>query len=104
MVCTDVYAAINGTVTDTMGNHVQGALVTFTDESNPENKYCDYTDSDGMYELTITPVLVEEKLPQYFHLHQNYLNSFNPTTTILYSIENAGFVNLSIYNIMGQKI
>jgi len=34
----------------------------------------------------------------------NYPNPFNPTTTISFSIQNDSEVNLSIYNIKGQKI
>ncbi len=37
-------------------------------------------------------------------LHQNYPNPFNPTTTISFSILNNSNVELSIYNIKGQKV
>jgi hypothetical protein len=48
---------------------------------------------------------IEESLfPQKFHLGQNYPNPFNPTTTILYSIENAGFVTLRIYDVLGREV
>jgi hypothetical protein len=39
-----------------------------------------------------------------FSLDQNYPNPFNPTTKILYKIEQNGIYNLTIYNILGQKI
>lgn len=39
-----------------------------------------------------------------FELHQNYPNPFNPQTTITYSLDSAGPVTLSIYNILGQPI
>jgi hypothetical protein len=37
-------------------------------------------------------------------LFSNYPNPFNPTTTITFSIEIDGFVNLEIFNIRGQKV
>ena len=42
--------------------------------------------------------------PTVFLLHQNYPNPFNPTTTISFSILEESKIELSIYNINGQKI
>ncbi len=39
-----------------------------------------------------------------FDLAQNYPNPFNPETQIRYTIENAGHVKLSVYNVLGQEI
>jgi hypothetical protein len=39
-----------------------------------------------------------------YNLEQNYPNPFNPTTRIKYSLPDQDFVNLSIYNLLGQKI
>lgn len=43
-------------------------------------------------------------LPSEFYLEQNYPNPFNPSTTISFSIPKSSFVNLSIYNSLGQKV
>lgn len=45
-----------------------------------------------------------DTIPQQFQLSQNYPNPFNPTTTIRYNIPKAGFVKISVYDILGQQI
>jgi len=39
-----------------------------------------------------------------YDLFSNYPNPFNPTTTITYQIPNDGFVNLTVYNSLGQEV
>jgi len=43
-------------------------------------------------------------LPTEYALVQNYPNPFNPTTKILYSLKNDGYVELNIYNVLGQNV
>lgn len=43
-------------------------------------------------------------IPQEYHLAQNYPNPFNPRTTIEYSLPNANFVTLKIYDILGREV
>ncbi|MCG6914047.1 T9SS type A sorting domain-containing protein [bacterium BMS3Abin03] len=46
----------------------------------------------------------EIALPSNFSLKQNYPNPFNPNTIIEYSIPNASFVNLAVFDALGRKI
>ena len=58
-------------------------------------------------ELLNSTVAVEKNdfgLPHDFSLFQNYPNPFNPSTTIEYRVMRQQHVNLSIYNMRGQKI
>jgi hypothetical protein len=47
---------------------------------------------------------ISEPLPVKFQLHQNYPNPFNPITNISYVLPITCHLELSIYNILGQKV
>ncbi len=47
---------------------------------------------------------MQNKIPKKIALRQNYPNPFNPTTTIEYSIAKASKAQLSLYNVLGQKL
>lgn len=51
--------------------------------------------------------IIDEDIPtcvSEYKLSQNYPNPFNPLTIINYAIPKDGFVNLTVYNILGQQV
>jgi formylglycine-generating enzyme required for sulfatase activity len=94
---------ISGTITDTLGRIVPGAVVTFTDEAYPSRSFTAITDAAGRYLIDIT-TSVNEHAPQPFSLEQNYPNPFNPSTIIPFTLQDAGRVNMTVYSILGQNV
>ncbi|MCF7920766.1 MAG: hypothetical protein K9N06_12710 [Candidatus Cloacimonetes bacterium] len=68
--------------------------------------YSGAADNYGPVVLSV-PLNGEEEtpdIPEQFGLLQNYPNPFNPNTTIKYNLPIAGYIELNIYNIKGNKI
>ncbi len=55
------------------------------------------------YESSVTGVLASIK-PAAFDLGQNYPNPCNPSTTIAYNLERAGYANLSVFDLFGNQV
>lgn len=87
--------------------------------NNPDGQFIYY--SDGWYTLTFMGstftynwnirALIEvitnvdsELHPSKFELSQNYPNPFNPNTTITFSVASQSWVNIKVYNSLGQEI
>jgi hypothetical protein len=43
-------------------------------------------------------------IPEVFALHENYPNPFNPSTTLSFDLPKISNVNITIYNMLGQKV
>ncbi len=55
-------------------------------------------------EPDITNIVSDEKSPTQFKILQNYPNPFNPFTIIEYQLENQSEIDLSIYNVNGERV
>jgi hypothetical protein len=53
---------------------------------------------------TSFPVDDDKSVPLEYTLHQNYPNPFNPETSIQFSLNEAGPVRLTIFNLLGQQV
>ncbi|MFI5406928.1 MAG: T9SS type A sorting domain-containing protein, partial [Nitrososphaerales archaeon] len=66
--------------------------------------------SDGDFlivKLTQNPTGIDDQdnsQPDNFVLYQNYPNSFNPSTSIQYAISSRQFVQLKVYDVLGNEV
>jgi len=59
---------------------------------------------EGFYSIITGIDEAYEYIPSDYYLSQNYPNPFNPTTTIKFGLPERGFVDLRVYNILGQEV
>lgn len=57
-----------------------------------------------VYNIKVTDSDLVDTVSPILSLEQNYPNPFNPTTSIGYSIDEAGPIALEVYNIKGQLV
>ncbi len=51
-----------------------------------------------------TSISQQSSIAEDYKLEQNFPNPFNPSTTINFSITNAGFTSLKVYDILGKEV
>ncbi len=59
---------------------------------------------DSITGIITNAISVEEDAPAAFSVAQNAPNPFNPTTTITFSLAQAGNVTVDVFNVAGQKV
>lgn len=103
---TNAFAAVEtvpaNTVTYTDQNVTAGSTYTYRIRAVNNNSESNYSNTATV--STITGVEKNKQIPTEFKLDQNYPNPFNPTTIISYSIPENSFVQLKIYDLLGNVI
>lgn len=95
-----------GSVTDSTGNDVYSGVFAMTAGNHT------LTLSGSNVNIDYVQLIKEEVVagvatgtePFTYALEQNYPNPFNPTTTINFSLMKASNVELTVYNILGQRV
>ncbi|MFH1527993.1 MAG: T9SS type A sorting domain-containing protein, partial [Bacteroidota bacterium] len=73
--------------------------LTFYSNSITQPQYKIFVSGDGYMNLE-----TEQSIIPTFDLSQNYPNPFNNSTTITFEIPKKEFVEIAIYNLMGEKV
>lgn len=61
--------------------------------------------TEATLDLNVTAIDISgNNLVSDFELEQNYPNPFNPTTTIIFRIQKAGYYELNLFNVLGEKV
>lgn len=80
-----------------LGYEYETRTVTINNQNLTENFYLDTFNVIGITNIN-------SNVPKDYLLKQNYPNPFNPVTNIEFSVPKAGFVRISVYDILGKEV
>jgi len=118
----EVQITVSGTSNDVAGELVDasGTVVAFNNgtSSNPftltapgPGSYTVFAGYAGplrwdstSVSISVTDVGENHSNPTGYRLYDNYPNPFNPTTTIRYSLPEAAFTSIKIYDVVGNEV
>ncbi len=100
----DINAALKFVYETSTGFDLTG-ISTTEDASSVTAEISHFSHIVGSNASSVTGIKEQTKnMPLQFALKQNYPNPFNPSTNITYELPKSSFVQLTVYNILGEKI
>jgi choice-of-anchor B domain-containing protein len=81
-----------------------GLPLNFALEISSDNRLFWLDTFTVIVDSTVSSIELTDQIPSAYKLEQNFPNPFNPTTTIGYQLPQRSDVDLSVYNLLGQKV